>query len=97
MATRIRRTRAEWRDLLARYERSGLSQQSFCDEHGLALSTFCKWRRELGAVAGTAEPVFAEVEVEHRMQPREQIEPQSNWDIELTLGPGMVLRIRTGC
>ena len=97
MATKIRRTRAQWRDLLALYECSGLSQQSFCDEHGLALSTFCKWRRDLAAVAGTAEPVFAEVEVEDRTEPREQLDPESAWDIELTLGPGMVLRIRTPC
>ena len=40
-----RRGAAEWRRWLARYERSGLSQQAFCVRHGLALSTLTYWRR----------------------------------------------------
>lgn len=105
MATKIRRSPAEWRELLSSYERSGLSQQAFCDRHGLALSTFCKWRRSLGgSVTPTAAPVFAELEVAPAAamsdgMPVEPIEPPTGhgWDVELALGEGIVLRIRRRC
>ena len=90
MATKPRRSVTEWRDLLARYDRSGQTQQAFCDRHGLALSTFCKWRRELGEPAAS-EAVFAEVSLTD-----ERVAPDSCWDVELTLGLGVVLRIRAG-
>jgi transposase-like protein len=40
-----RRGIAERRQLLDRYERSGLSQKAFCLRHGVALSTLQYWRR----------------------------------------------------
>lgn len=99
MATKIRRSRAEWREFLASYERSGLSQQTFCEQHGLALSTFCKWRRDLGSAASTVPaPVFAELEVSS--SPEAPVDPPADhlgWDIELALGDGVVLRIRSRC
>ena len=52
---------AEWRRWLARYERSGLSQQAFCVRHGLALSTLTYWRRrERNRVSGQSAS-FVEV------------------------------------
>lgn len=48
---RRRRSRAEAEQLVAEYETSGISQEEFCQRHGLALSTLAryrKWRRQQG-------------------------------------------------
>ena len=36
---KIRRSREEWNILLSSYDRSGLSQEEFCKQHGLGIST----------------------------------------------------------
>ncbi len=43
--TRRRRSRAEADQLVAEYEASGISQEEFCQRHGLALSTLARYRR----------------------------------------------------
>ena len=56
-----RRGTAEWRRWLDRYERSGLSQKTFCARHSLALSTLTYWRRrERNRVSGQSAS-FVEV------------------------------------
>lgn len=39
--------RAYWARRIAEWERSGQSQKAFCAEHGLVLSTFVWWRRQV--------------------------------------------------
>ena len=56
---RARRTAAQWRELVERFERSGQTRGKFCAAHGLALSTLDLWRRKLGAT-------LAAVEQDHR-------------------------------
>lgn len=53
---RVRRSRAEIEEMLAAYERSGLTQQAFCREKGLSVATFSSWRRKAGA-GGVLRPV----------------------------------------
>ena len=36
-----------WRERMARWEHTGLSQQEFCDQEQIKLTTFGYWRREL--------------------------------------------------
>ena len=43
-----RRTAAQWRKLIERFDRSGQTRGDFCAANGLALSTFDLWRRKLG-------------------------------------------------
>ena len=43
----LRRCRTQWRGLLSEWKNSGLSQQRFCERHGLTLSTFQRWRKRL--------------------------------------------------
>lgn len=47
--------------MLARYERSGLSQQAFCRRHGVALSTLQYWRRRARDAEKASAPTFVEV------------------------------------
>ena len=54
---RARRTAAQWRKLVERFERPGQARGEFCAAQGLALSTFDMWRRKLGtAPAVDAQP-----------------------------------------
>ena len=87
---RVRRTESEWRSIVTRYERSGLSESVFCQRSKLSRNTFLKWRRRFSKVAGTA-PAFVEW-----MGPLEAAEqaPARVGEFELTLPGGVVLRWR---
>ena len=56
-----RRSVSERRRLLARYERSGLSQKAFCLRHGVALSTLQYWRRRARDTDQEPTPSFVEI------------------------------------
>lgn len=56
-----RRSVTEKRQLLARYERSGLSQKAFCQRHGVALSTLQCWRRRARDTDQEPTPSFVEI------------------------------------
>jgi len=93
-AKKVRRSEAQWLNIIQEYAASGLSQQAFCAQQDLALSSFCKWRKK--TMSG-GEPLrvdgpgglFVEVAAaDHAVQ------PSLHWDVELALGKGRVLRLR---
>ena len=91
---RSRRNADQWRELLDRFNQSGQTQEQFCAEHHLGLSTFGRWRkrlcRQLPMVSSDA--LFVELE---QNTPAASVQ---SWDVELQLGTGMVLRLRrAGC
>ncbi len=92
--TRTRRSADQWRKLIAEQADSGLSQEAFCKEKRLALSTFANWKRRLGS-----EPAVRD---EQAPDPSTWIDlgslgaRSSGWDIELDLGDGICLRLRRG-
>ena len=89
----VRRSAAQWQALLEAYERSGLSQRTFCQQQGLAYSSFVRWRQQLAGYA--PEPVGAQdlfVELASSVVTGHGQEPA--WDVELQLAEGMVLRLR---
>lgn len=81
---RGRRSVAQWRELMDRYQRSGESQAAFCKEVGIALSTFQLWRSRLGSAGRTEE--FVEV------TPRGQW--SGGWTVEIEFPDGTVTRVR---
>ena len=87
-----RRTANEWQQLVSQFERSGQSRRAFCSSQGLSLSTFDLWRRKLRGTPArreeSGESMFVEVA---------QVEPTRSlsWDVELELGGGVVLRVRS--
>ncbi len=85
---RVRRTEAEWRSILARFERSGLSESAFCRESKLSRNAFRKWRRRLSSAADPA-PAFVEWIVPSKS---EEEAPARGREFELTLPGGVVLR-----
>ena len=46
---------AEMRRVLEEYAASGLSRREFCEQRGIALTTFDYWRRELAVKPGKQE------------------------------------------
>ncbi len=46
-SSNTRRDRSAWEQLMAQYEAGDLSQRLFCEQHGLAYSTFGYWRKQL--------------------------------------------------
>lgn len=100
--SRVRRDRKAWQALMRRYEASGQSQVAFCRRHGIALSSFARWRQLLICDAAAIErpasagvcataPMFMEV------QRPEVAVASSGWEIELQLGDGVLLRLRRAC
>ncbi len=84
---RKRRSGSEWRVLFAEFERCDGTQASFCETRGVALNTFHLWRGRLGLASGSASPGSVGFV---------QLSPPtvSGWDVELSLGDGVVLRLR---
>ena len=84
------------------YAGSGLSQKAFCQREGLAMSTFSKWRKQLGLVHTKPEiettadfkPLFPILRATDTVQLAENDHGVPDWDVELALGSGMTLRIR---
>ncbi len=80
--------RETWRQLIDEWSGSGLGQREFCDQHGVGYSTFCKWKKRI--LSERSSPVPALIEI---TPPSERV---ADWDVELELGTGVVLRLRRG-
>ena len=85
---RRRRSVKQWAALLAEQVKSGLSQRAFCELRGVSLSSFYHARSRAKGL--TVEGEFVEV----CCAPESNESPVSSWDIELTLGGGVALRMR---
>ena len=87
-----RRTASEWEKLIARFEQAGQTRKSFCLSQGISVSTFDLRRRKLrgntAPQSGPYESMFVEVSEVEQVQ-------SSSWDVELELGGGVVLRVRS--
>ena len=91
---KVRRSRAQWQSIMKKFDASGLSQQDFCLEQDLAVSSFSKWRAQLAAGCKTTPDndsgnLFVEVAA---IDDDEQ--PTLPWDVELVLKNGAILRLR---
>lgn len=86
-SSRAVRSEAEWRTLMTEYERRNGTQVSFRKARGVPQKTFQGWRRKRGLTAGAAAG---------KLGGFVKIAPASGpgWDIELSLGDGVVLRLR---
>ena len=92
---RRQRTAQEWETILAEQVSSGLSQTAYCRRHGITLSGFynaksrIKSKSVLAPVGAAAK--FIGISLDAILPPAPAPAP---WDVELSLGEGVVLRIR---
>ena len=96
---RARRTAAQWRKLIERFDRSGQTRGNFCAANGLALSTVDLWRRKLGETQDPVdeehrESLFVELTNATEAAGSRTAAGTGVWEVELELGAGVVLRLR---
>ena len=46
---RVRRSEAEWQEIVSRWRKSGLKARPFCRREQIELSSFLRWQRKLDA------------------------------------------------
>ena len=85
---KIRRSDAQWRTLFVKQAQSRESSQRFCQRRGTGYSTFAQWKVCLLNKESYANPVNDFVELAVPMT-----RPDRHWDVELTVGEGVVLRV----
>ena len=83
---RVRRSRAEWQNLINEQAAGQLSQVAFCQTKGLSLTSFQYWKRRL--VRPEPEGTWLDLS---RLTDRHT---GPGWEIELALGDGLCLRLR---
>ena len=83
-----RRSHAQRRALCAEQARSGLSVKAFCAQRSIGYSTFTRWKSLMLVDEEAASQATRFIELSP---------PQSSssvaWDVELTLGADIVLRL----
>jgi len=91
---RVRRSKSDWLALLEAQAQSGLSQLQFCQQHHISTGAFynarCRYARELPVQSPSSSPAtddFLALTLPGQSD-------AAGWDIELSLGGEVVLRIR---
>lgn len=92
---KVWRSKDQWKALLDELASSGLTKTDFCQKHSIAPSNLYRWQKLLTEEATTddfiniTEPLVQAV-------PETPVSVSDNpWQVELALGAGVVLRVRT--
>lgn len=87
---RVRRGRREWSALVAEQASSGQSHRAFCESRGVSPASFGNAKRRIGQTSSVHDEVndFVAIPMDTGCD--------SSWDVELSLGDGVVLRMRRG-
>ena len=85
------RSQSEWQQIIADYERSGLTQEVFCEQAQIPKSSFYKWRKRLGTQSAVDKPAQF-IDLNALVKPKDK----TRWEIDLDLGNGMRLSLRGG-
>lgn len=88
-----RLTRHEWQALIQEQADSGLTRESFCKSRNINMHTFCYWQQKLKPIMIPASSVTAPGFIEIKRPPSSELCAQA-WDVELSLGKGVTLRLR---
>lgn len=85
-----------WQDHMTHWQQSQLSQRQYCENNNLGLSTFQKWKKKLypSLVSVKPKPKYPEPFIEIPDKLFESESSVAQWDLELSLGNNMTLRLR---
>lgn len=93
---RKRLDESAWREVLGRFERSGVTIGEFCRNEALCVSSFHRWRARLVGPA-SHEPMPTALMPKLGgfvdLGPIDRPDTTSRWDIRLDLGDGVVLHL----
>ena len=79
---RVRRSRDEWNEIIARFAKSGLNQREFCHREKIKKSSFDRWRKRL---AEKVRNDFVDV--------TSGCGNSSSWIVEVELADGTIVRV----
>ena len=91
---RVQRTRGQWKSLVDEFTTSGLTKVAFCKKRGIATSCFHRWQQVFARQPAAGEFIDITEPIAAVASPP-PVEGSANWQVELELGAGMVLRLRT--
>ena len=90
-----RRSRSEWRSLLAKIGGSRLGVEAFCRREGISAASFYRWRSLLSDVVDRGDvvvrdsaPAFVDLGALNSAS-----SPRQRFDLKLELGDGLVLHL----
>ncbi|MGL1959129.1 MAG: hypothetical protein OCD00_17660 [Colwellia sp.] len=94
----IHRTSEQWQKILDQHAASGMQIAAFCKQQKLNTSSFYAWRKRLTSNTLNAAITQTLPSVEKAQDDwvnviSEQVKPSQNWDVELALPNGAVLRM----
>lgn len=93
-AKRVMRSQGEWKTLLEAFNNSGLTKAAFCKQHRIATSSLYRWQSIFSQHNGDTD--FIDVTESLATTPAPPAPERDNpWQVELALGDGIVLRLRT--
>jgi hypothetical protein len=97
---RIKRRSAQaWRDVVARFAQSGLTEEAFCEREGIGVKLFHRWRSKRGN-APSRRPADKSARVSSAPAGFVDLggigSGGSRFEVRLELGAGIVLRIARG-
>ncbi len=83
-----RRSANEWQQIIQDQQTSGLNQTQYCSSHNISLPSFYSWKNKLKKSEAQKDTGWLELPTELPSS------PLSQWDMELELPGGVVLRMR---
>jgi hypothetical protein len=89
---RVRRTSSEWKKIIDRQGKSGLSIQAFCEKEEVSRGAFATWKRRLrGSHMSRKRPEFVEVTRPTRASPLPSLVLSEGTSFELAFPGGVTL------
>jgi hypothetical protein len=81
---KVRRNEKEWREIFAKFAKSGLNRREFCRKRKINLNSFQRWS---GRLAVPMQSEFIDVTPGR--------ENSSSWAVEIELSDGTMVRVRS--
>jgi len=93
--TRVMRSRGQWKALLEEFNTSELTKSAFCKKHRIATSSLYRWQQLFAEHVGVTDFVDVTQPLSSTPLPPPAPSGDNDWQVELELGAGIVLRLRT--
>jgi len=91
-----RRGAGQWQELVERQAEGGQSVETFCRSESISTASFYRWRKQLWGTSGGVERTVTGGLAAPSLEDLGALGGSGGWELELTLGGGVVLRLRGG-